>query len=234
MNLDQASLLREMMQKNKKLEVKNPFAIFSTSQVEENEEVIATFVEKIKEKNKAETMILKNMKSSGKTFVETANETFISMEKMITESKEMKEEIIKVLERKEKKMEQIVIDSGKGVNYNTVNAALLVKDVAIVSDLSETSQKEIELYLKIIQKLGKKQRISLVLSAEENVETRQKINKIQGKVWDEFNCYIEVIGFYKRENENKTIAFETLELTRYEQKQEEQNKISISLKNRFF
>ena len=58
-----------------------------------------------------------------------------------------------------------------------------------------------------------------------------KINKIQEKVWDEFNYYIEVIGIFE---EKEKIQFEELNLSRYEKENTEDEKISISLKNRFF
>lgn len=229
-NLDQASLLREMMKKKKKeKEYKIPFAILSLSNLIKEEDITDKLIETIEEKNKNKIYRIKNIQNSEKIIVETEKKTHLNIEKIIKEDENIQKEMIKIMENKEKDNEQIVIEAGLGVGYSTVNATLLVEELIILMDSTKDSEEELEKYLKIINNLEKKQRIGILVEKTEGIEN--KINKIQEKVWDEFNYYIEVIGIFE---EKEKIQFEELNLSRYEKENTEDEKISISLKNRFF
>lgn len=230
--MDQASLLREMMKKTERVE-KIPFAIIATSVIVKEEQITKSLIEKIEKQNGNKITIIRNLNNEEQTFVETENKTYINIEKIIKEEKEVKKEIIRLIENKEKKSSQIVIEAGRGIDYATVNSTLLVDEVLMIMDLSEKSIEELKKYMKIAKALGKKQRISILIENEQDEDIENKLNKLQENVWDEFNYYIELIGIFEK-TKLEMIASENLNLDKYKKENAGNEKISISLKNRFF
>lgn len=216
MNLDQASLLRKLM--NEKQRVKaQPFAILSTYDFKEIENTVFSFVEAFSKKTQRNTVLFglkgESDKDIEKWVTGVVDESNI-LKKMtqrltcvsgdlsfVSKSRDKKEDIeklVSLIEECEQVNDTVFYYTGAGINEVTINLSMMVNDVLVFVNNTEKSVREFLNLVKVFEKMEVKNEIGIVMSVENEDEFKEVSNKIQELCWREFKYYIEPVGYYKK------------------------------------
>lgn len=226
MILDQASFLRELMNKTQQVKT-SPVAVLATTDFEETDESLRKIVQHFSDKtqrkitlfglNEKTQVTLKECMDSNieiDTIIERLSQKtqnvpgalkFISN---LRHDKTSADKLIEHIKRMEKESDTLFYFAGSGMDTTAINLSLRADKVVVLMKPTAQSISELTKYVKIFSKTRKNNELGIILDTSSHTLYREQKNKIQELYWKEFKYYIEPIGFFDSTEENhKTNGF---------------------------
>jgi MinD-like ATPase involved in chromosome partitioning or flagellar assembly len=221
MILDQASLLRELMNKKQQV-VSKPVAILSTSDFQNTEEIVECLVEdfsKVTQRrvalfgvdtnnlNSLELCIKSNMKID--SAVERLTPKFLYVPGRlgflsdIRNKKELSAGIVNSIRSVENITDSLFYYAGCGMDSTAINLAMSVNKAIVLMKPTAQSIVELTNYVKIFSKTKTITDFSIVLDTDNELFFQEQTKKIQELYWKEFKYYIEPMGFINAKDINE-------------------------------
>lgn len=212
MNLDQASFLRELMNKSQRVKT-SPFAILSSSDFHQPEDAVLRMVEDFSQQTQRSVTLLglskeektieaclENKKSlddvtervNQKLLLVSGGLDFISA---IREDKDQVKHLSNEIQKLERKSDTLFYVAGQGLTTTSINLSLMTNKVIFFLKNTNKSLLELTNMVKIFSKTNSNQEIGIVLEAENEELFQEQANKIQELYWKQFKYYIEPIGY---------------------------------------
>lgn len=218
MNLDQASLLRELMNKNHQIKT-NPIAFISTSNYENSEKVIMTLSEAFALKTQRKIVLFGISNKEGKELEQellNGNDFEDSVERispkilrvsggldftdLLRVDKALAEKFINCVHDAEKSSDTLMFYAGNGLHTTTINYSLMAPKVIMMLTHTDESLIELNNYVKIFAKTRSNEGLGILVDTENPIGFQEQLNKLQELYWKEFKYYIEPIGFFNSKN----------------------------------
>lgn len=214
MNLDQASFLRELMNKTQQVKT-NPVAVLATSDFEIVEESIRKTVQHFSDKTQRKVALFGldfEMDISLEQCVNMGIDIDVIIERMsqktlnvpgalkflskIRNDKELSEKLVSYIKQMEKESDTLFYYAGRGMDTTAVNLAMRANKVLVLMKPSAQSIDELTKYVKIFSKTKTNNELGVILDTRDVELYKEQTKKIQELYWKEFKYYIEPIGFF--------------------------------------
>lgn len=218
MNLDQASLLRELMNKNHQIKT-NPIAFLSTADYESSDRVIMALTEAFATKTQRKIVLfgLRNKEGSeleqelknDKEFEDSVERLTpkilrvsggLDFTDLLRVDKVLASKFINYVHDAEKSSDTLMFYAGSGMHTTTINYSLMAPKVVMLLTHCEESLIELTNYVKIFAKTRSNEGLGIIVDTEDPVGFQEQLNKLQELYWKEFKYYIEPIGFFNTKN----------------------------------
>lgn len=210
--MDQASLLRELMNKSQRVKT-SPFAILSASDFSHSEEAVLGMVQDFSQKTQRSVTLLGASKKhktiedcveKGETVeqvTERVNQKLLLVSGDLCFISDMREDkqrmrhLTEEIKELERKSDTLFYMAGEGLNATSINLSMMTNKIIFFLKYTNKSLLELSNAVKIFSKTNANQELGIVLEAENHEIFQEQANKIQELYWKQFKYYIEPVGY---------------------------------------